>query len=142
MIDNSLFFHEQLRYQEDDVFTFEVLARANRVSFIKNCYYHYCQRDGSLVHTVSKTSIRSFISAYSILKNDLESANLFEKNKKAYYLKFKGSFLGVIKRIIDYEPNTNKRDEMLSLLLNLLIRNYDLPELLDTFNFSTIRSIL
>ena len=142
LIDNNILFHEELRYQEDDVFTFEVLARATRVAFVKNCYYHYCQRDDSLIQTVSEISIRSFISAYLVLKTNLESTNLFEKYRQAYYLKFKGSFLGVIKRILDYEPNMNNRNELLSLLLNLLIENYDLSEFLDTFNFSAIRSIL
>ncbi len=142
LIENNLLFHEGLRYQEDDVFTFEVLARATRVAFVKNCYYHYCQRENSLVHTISEISIRGFISAYLVLKKDLESFDLFIKNKQAYYLKFKGSFLGLIKRILDYEPNIRKRNELLSLLLELLIKNFDLSEFLDTFNFLAIRSII
>lgn len=142
LIENKIFFHEELRYQEDDVFTFEVLAKAARVDFVKDCYYHYCQRNDSLIHTVSEESIRSFIEAYITLKSSLESTHIFEKNRQAYYLKFKGSFLGVIIRILDYEQNTKKRNELLSLLLNLLIENFQLTEFLNTFNYSAIRSIM
>lgn len=142
LIENKILFHEELRYQEDDVFTFEVLSKAARVTFVKNCNYHYCQREDSLIHTVSEVSIRSFITAYKTLKTTLESTHLFEKNRQAYYLKFKGSFLGVIKRILDYEQNMKKRNELISLLISLLIENFELTEFLNTFNYSAIRSIL
>lgn len=142
LLDNNIFFHEELRYQEDDVFTFEVLARAAMVSFVNGCSYHYCQRNDSLIHTVSEHSIRSFISAYLTLETTLRSNGMFEKHKSAFYLKFKGSLLGVIKRILDYETDAKKRNKLIHLLLDLLIKNYDIPEILDTINFSAIRSIL
>lgn len=142
LLDNNIFFHEELRYQEDDVFTFEVLARAAMVIFVSGCTYHYCQRNGSLIHTVSEHSIRSFISAYLTLEKTLRASDMFEKHKSAFYLKFKGSLLGVIKRILDYETDTKKRNKLIHLLLALLIENYDIPEILDTINFSAIRSIL
>lgn len=142
LLDNDIFFQEELRYQEDDVFTFEILTRANSVTFVKGCSYHYCQRNDSLIHTVSELSIRSFISAYLKLESKLKSYELFEKHKLAYYLKFKGSLLGVFKRILDYEPDTKERNKLIHLLLVLLIENYDIPEILNTFSFLGIRSIL
>lgn len=142
LIDNNLFFHEELRYQEDDAFTFEVLARANMVIMVDNCYYHYCQRNDSLIHSVSEDSIRSFVNAYLSLEANLKSANLFEKNKTAFYLKLKGSLLGVLKRILDYVPDVRERNKLIHLLLALLIERFDVSEVLSTIDFSAIRSIL
>lgn len=142
LLDNDIFFHEELRYQEDDVFTFEVFTRAEIVTFVKDCYYHYCQRNDSLIHTVSELSIRSFINSYLALEAALKSNMLFEKYKHAFYLKFKGSLLGVIRRILDYESDLKKRNKLIHLLLVLLIENYNVPEILDTMDFSAIRSIL
>lgn len=142
LIDNGLLFHEGLRYQEDDAFTFEVLAQAATVVFVRGCSYHYCQRSNSLIHSVSELSVRGFIEAYLALEANLKSNNLFTKYKNAFYLKFKSSLLGVIKRILDYELNTDERNKLLQLLLTLLLENYDFSEILKTFNFSVIRTIL
>lgn len=142
LLDNNIFFHENLRYQEDDVFTFGVLVKAGTVAFVKGCFYHYCQRSDSLIHTVSELSVRSFISAYMMLESDLKSNGLFEKYKLAFYLKLKGSLLGVIRRILDYQPNTKERNTLINLLLSLLLENFEVAEILDTLNFSAIRSLL
>ncbi len=142
LLENNIFFYKELRYQEDDVFTFEVLARASSVVFVNGCNYHYCQRDSSLIHNISELSIHSFITAYRILESSLRSHDLFSKFEKAYYLKFKGSLVGVIKRILDYEPNIEKRNILISLLFVLLIENFDLPKIVDTFDFTAIRSIM
>jgi len=50
--------------------------------------------------------------------------------------------LGVIRRILDYELDLKKRNKLIHLLLVLLIENYNVPEILDTIDFSAIRSIL
>lgn len=142
LLENNLLFASNIRYQEDDLFTFKVLAKASSVAFVPDCFYHYCQRSDSLIHTVSEVSVRSFIAAYMTLEADLKSDFLFEKYKYAFYLKFKGSLLGVIKRIIDYEHDATNRNKLIYLLLDLLIRNCNIPEILNTFDFLALRSIL
>lgn len=142
LLDNGILFHEGLRYQEDDAFTFEVLAKANEVVIVNGCSYHYCQRSDSLIHTVSEDAIRHFVAAYQALAVSLKADGLFEKYKNAFYLKLKGSLLGVIKRVIDLEPNTEKRNELIHLLLTLLLENFDISQLLNRLDFSAIRSIL
>lgn len=142
LLDKRILFHEGLRYQEDDAFTFEVLAKANKVVIVNGGSYHYCQRGDSLIHTVSKDAIRHFVAAYCALARNLKADGLFEKNKNAFYLKLKGSLVGVIKRVVDYETNTEKRNELIQLLLILLLDNFDFLQLLNTLDFSVIRSIL
>ena len=142
LIDNHLFFHEELRYQEDDVFTFETLAKAGTVILIDDCFYHYCQRDDSLIHEVSEYAVHNFVSAYVALRESLKSDGLFEKYKQAYYLKFKGSLLGVLKRILDYSHNKEICNKLVALLMSLLHENFDMLKLLDTIDFSLVRSIL
>lgn len=142
LIDNNILFHEGLRYQEDDVFTFEVLVKATMVFFVSNCSYHYCQRSNSLIHNVSESSIRGFVAAYLALEATLRANDLFAKYKDAFYLKFKGSLLGTIKRVLDYESKTDERNKLLQLLIVLLIDNFDFSEILKTFDFSIIRNML
>ncbi len=142
LLKQEILFDEKLRYQEDDVFTFEVLASADMVIFVDGCNYHYCQRNDSMIHHVSELSVRSFISAYLSLRAFLESRHSFETLKAEYYLKFKSSLLGVLKRIIDYEPNIEKRNSLIILLVSLLMDNYDMNSVLNTFDLSKLRTIM
>ena len=142
LMDNNISFHEKLRYQEDDVFTFRTLSKADVVLFLKDGNYHYCQRENSLIHTVSDKSISGFVDAYVFLCDTLKADGNFEFYKKAFYLKFKSSLLGVIRRTIDYEQNPLRRNELLAHLLSLLKDNFDLVEILNTFDFSLIRNCL
>lgn len=142
LIENNLLFHENLRYQEDDVFTFEVFMKAKNVTIVDQCFYHYCQRSNSMIHTVSEYSIYNFIKAYITLQNILKTNHLFVKHKDAFYLKFKGSLLGILNRIMEYTTDIQERNQLMYLLLTLLIENFDVAELLNTVKDSTIRSIL
>lgn len=142
LLNNHLFFHEKLRYQEDDVFTFETLSKATTVVIVDNCFYHYCQRNDSLIHVVSKYAIQNFITAYVTLRESLNSDGRFERYKRAYYLKLKGSLLGVLQRILNYSHDEVLRNKLVVLLISSLIENFDMSELLNTFDFSRICSIL
>ena len=140
--DNYLLFHTELRYQEDDIFTFEALLWSERVSIVNNCCYHYCQRPDSLIHSVSEVSIRSFIAAYITLKNNLEKLGIYDRYKMEYNLKLKSSLLGVIKRTIDYEQNEQRRSDLLLLLLTMFVDSFNMQEFFLTLNTSRIRSLL
>lgn len=142
LLDNNLCFSKGLRYQEDDVFTFEILSKAKTVVFVKDCKYHYCQRPNSLIHTVSEFSVDNFNNAYLELKTFLYENSIYGKYKDEYYLKFKSSLLGIIKRILDYEPDTEIQHRLLCQLLLLIANRDDISEIMQTWNFSIIRSIL
>lgn len=135
--EHHILFHEELRYQEDDAFTFLTLAKASMVRVVSGCFYHYCQRPDSLIHTVSEDAITSFVLAYQRLRVDLERADLFQKYEVAYYLKLKGSLLGVLKRVIDYEPCSKRRTHLVASLLTQLHERDDVVKILDTLDFFT-----
>lgn len=140
--EQHILFHEELRYQEDDAFTFLALAKARAVLVVSGCFYHYCQHPDSLIHTISEDALTSFVLAYRKLREDLEYINLFQKYEAEYYLKLKGSLLGVLKRIIDYELCPKHRIYLVSSLLTKLHEQDDFVKILDTLDFSRIRMIL
>ena len=133
---NQIIFDEQIRYQEDDIFTFEVLLHANKVKFIPNCKYHYFQNSNSVIHTVSELSITHFIAAYSSLKSYLENYGCFDKYKNEYYLKFKSSLNGVIHRTVHYSKNQAEMQHLLALLYKQLNEHVNIEEYLTYCNFS------
>lgn len=133
---NQIIFNEQIRYQEDDIFTFEVLLQAKKVMFVTNCKYHYFQNPKSVIHNVSELSITHFVSAYSALKIYLQDHNFFEKYKHEYYLKLKSSLKGVIHRTVHYSKNQAEIQHLLALLYKQLNEHVDIEEFLAYFDLS------
>ncbi|MBQ7145776.1 MAG: glycosyltransferase family 2 protein [Lachnospiraceae bacterium] len=142
LMEKGIMFIDGLRFQEDDAFTFEALAQAEKVFAVGNCFYHYCQRKGSVIHNVSESSINGFVEAYKKLKLNLEQKRLFDLYEDEFYLKMKGSLLGVIKRTIDCSDSAEKTRELVSLLIKKLIKEFEINRLLATFDFETIRRFL
>ena len=135
---SGIVFNERIRYQEDDIFTFEVLLHAKKVKFISNCNYHYLQNPNSVIHTVSELSINHFIAAYSELKEYLLKQCCFDKYKKEYYLKFKSSLKGVIHRTVEYGKSQLEIQHLLALLYKQLNKQMNIEEFLaycDLSNF-------
>ncbi len=128
---NGIIFNESIRYQEDDVFTFKALLSANKVAFIPNCFYHYVQREQSLIHQVSKTSVTHFVQSYTELINYLKNHNLFENYEKEFFLKFTNSMKSVVERIKNYSKNTMQKIELLLLLSEQIKINLNSEETLN-----------
>lgn len=127
---HEIVFNEHIRYQEDDIFTFEVLLQAKKVMFIANCKYHYFQNPKSVIHTVSELSVTHFVGAYSALKTYLDSHNCFDKYKNEYYLKFKSSLKGVIHRTVHYSKNQSEMQYLLALLYKQLNESVNIEDFL------------
>lgn len=136
LLENNLFFHEGIWYQEDDAFTFEVLASARVVRIVSNCTYHYFQRENSLIHRISKNAVIDFVAAYSALEGYLRAKNLFQRYQSEFYLKLKSSFLGVMRRIVAYSPDSNEMNEIIVLLISLMLSKIDVKELLKRIDLS------
>jgi glycosyltransferase involved in cell wall biosynthesis len=79
-IDNS--------YNEDDVFMFEALLKAQRVSLTDWTYYHLFQRRDSASRKFGKKHIDDLFLAFSTIRVRLTAAGQFDANKLHYYAFF------------------------------------------------------
>lgn len=135
---NSIQFNEKIRYQEDDIFTFEVLLNANNVAFVTKCFYHYIQRQQSLIHQVSEISVTHFVLAYYDLMCYLKSRNIYLLYREEYISKFMGSLKAVIKRVKCYSSNKTKESELLMLLSKMLNGYFDSEKSIKSIDIDAI----
>lgn len=135
---NGIYFNEGIRYQEDDIFTFKTLISAGLVAFTADCYYHYFQNPESALHMVSDTSINHFVLSYSDLQKFLKEHGLFERYKNEFYLKFKSSLLGVIRRTVQFGKDISDSCSLLASLYRQLYENFNIAEFL---HYCNIRGI-
>lgn len=130
LIQNNICFNENVRYQEDDIFTFEALMHAHKVMFIPDSQYHYLQNPNSTIHHVSEFSVENFVAAYRTLSDYLKSKACFDKYKDEYYLKFKSSLKATIRRIVKYGHSSIEVQHLLALLYVKLTDVIDMEDFL------------
>ncbi|MDE6667142.1 MAG: glycosyltransferase family 2 protein [Clostridia bacterium] len=135
---HNILFNEATRYQEDDIFTFKALLFAKKVAFVSECYYHYFQNPESAIHQVSETSINHFVISYKSLLTHLKDLSLFEKYKNEFYLKFKASLIGVIRRTVTFGKDLKQNYQLLASLYRQLYENFDIGEFLFYCNLHKI----
>lgn len=131
---NKILFCENTRYQEDDIFTFKVLLYAEKLAFVANCCYHYLQNPNSALHQISTTSIEHFIESYQSLLIYLKQKRLYKIYKDEFYLKFKGSFVGVLQRTIDFCKNEKNTRKYLTLLFSKMMETFNITDFLNYFD--------
>lgn len=75
-------------YNEDDVFTFEVLLRADTVCLTDGVYYHQYQRRNSASRDFCKKHIDDLFLAFSTIRQRLTDSGKFVAYKAIYYAFF------------------------------------------------------
>lgn len=63
---------DETNLDEDVISLYPMLLRSNSIYLIKDCFYHYCSRESSIVNTLNKKEIARIDSTYSYLKKQFE----------------------------------------------------------------------
>lgn len=63
---------DETNLDEDVISLYPMLLRCNSVYLIKDCFYHYCSRESSIVNTLNKKETERIDAAYSYLKKQFE----------------------------------------------------------------------
>jgi len=120
--DNNITFSKSLNY-EDIEFFYNLIPYINNYSLINNSFYHYIQRENSIINNQTKKTADIFIILNNII-NFYKSNNLFDiyKTELEYlYIRFLlgSSFLRIVKI-----KDKNLRKELLNKSINELYSTF------------------
>jgi Glycosyltransferases involved in cell wall biogenesis len=120
-------------YNEDDVFTFQILKRAIRIGVICETYYHYYQREESITHSFSRKHIDDLINAYQYLfktenKLDILIIKYFERNI---------AFL--LDSLFRMKISSAEQKQYLIYLFNQVQKLYSMEELINYMDINRIK---
>ena len=118
-------------YNDDDVFNFICLLNINKLIIVPNTYYHYYQRQDSIMHLFSTKHMDDFIIGYSSLKDYLDKNNCFELVKANYYSYLELNLAALFNILIASEPDTAKQMAHINYLLNKTKDNVMLRDYID-----------
>ena len=114
---NQLWFIDN-SYWEDDIFSFKAISYAHTVSLVPNIYYHYYQRDTSIMNSISKKHIDDLLMSFKQLKKSIMIDNL-NATIAQYQAMFDRCACTLIKMIDNNEKDTSiKKKYILYFLSN------------------------
>ncbi len=129
-------------FNDDDVFNFICFLRATKVSIVPNTYYHYYQRQHSIMHVFSKKNIDDLFLGFEIIKNYLDNNNIYEENKNNFYSFFEkclASVLGILKLT---ENNSTVQNDYIHYLINKCKNDSLLTDYIDYLDLARIINFL
>jgi glycosyltransferase involved in cell wall biosynthesis len=103
-------------FNDDDVFNFLCFLNVDKVAIVPNTYYHYYQRQGSLMHHFSRKHIDDLIEGFSVIKRYLDSINCYESYKTIYYAYFEKTLASVLNVLMVMETDIAKQNEYINYL--------------------------
>lgn len=99
IFDNDIIFPEECPKGQDCVFLNRAVLKANTVETVNDVFYRYIRREDSLdCQKLSEKAIKSTLLGKKFIAGDLNSSDLFEKNRADYNF----SYLFDIKKIFSF----------------------------------------
>lgn len=138
IVKNSNIKFEKGSLHEDDIFTFFALLNSTRIVLTPGCMYHYYQYYNSITHTMSKDYIISLISAFTIIRNQLQKEKKFEKYKCEYFSFLDKCIASTLNCIIHAEKNNIMQKKYVKFLITEMAKEL-LP--LDYFDYIDMNRI-
>ena len=139
LIKNNIKFAERLKY-EDILFTSSLVPFINKICFVENCFYHYIQRENSLINHQTKR-VRDIYKVLEQIIDFYKSNNLYEKYfKELEYLYVRYIYLSSFKRASHIENKKDRKDVLNEgyKLIHNNYPNYKKNKYLKNFNLKNI----
>lgn len=129
-------------YNDDDVFNFLCFLNVGKVAITPHTYYHYYQRNNSLMHCFSNKNIDDFIKAFNTVKNYLNQKNIYKTYQDNYFAYFEKCLTSVLNVLISTESNSAKQSEFFNYLLSNIKSNFLLNDYINYVGVHRIRRFL
>jgi glycosyltransferase involved in cell wall biosynthesis len=118
-IDNS--------YWEDDIFSFKAISYAHKISLVPQIYYHYYQRDSSIMNSISRKHIDDLLMSFKQLKS-----SVIDNNSNAtithYQAMFDRCVCTLIKMIDNNEKDANLKKKYIIYFIEEFTKQFSLKE--------------
>jgi len=105
-------------FNDDDVFNFMCFVEATKVAISADTYYHYYQRQDSIMHYFSLSHFDNLIEGFSLIKIFLDNNNYYESLKSNYYAYFEKTLASIFNTLITHENDNTKLNECINYLFN------------------------
>ncbi len=129
-------------YNEDDYFNFFALLKAEAVATEPRCFYHYRQRNGSIVNTPSTKHIDDLFAAFSKIRSELVGSGEFEKYRNCYISYFLHCFSFLFEKLMSNQLSQTQQQAYLQRMVEKSHNVISLYEFLDKVNISRLGELL
>lgn len=128
-------------YFDDVEFTFLCFTYSCKLILLPDVFYHYYQRNGSIMHFFSKKHIDDFWEVMLHLKLMLENNNVWEKYKQFYFKYFHKTLRSLMNTMFSSEQQVANQKKYLIYFLNKL-KLFNIDELIEYWDIEYVRRLL
>ncbi len=128
-------------YFEDDEFTFKCFLNECKIITVPDVYYHYYQRQGSIMHSFTHKHIKDFINCFNYIKSAILEKNLWELHSDKYYKYFHKCLRVLLLTMLNNEQNINAQKAYIKYFFQNL-NDLSISDLIEYFDIESIRHIL
>ena len=114
-------------YWEDDIFSFKAISYARNISLVPNIYYHYYQRDTSIMNSISKKHITDLLMSFKQLKNSIVNEKL-NATKIQYQAMFDRCACTLIKMIDNNEKDPDLKKKYIIYFFEEFTKQFSLKD--------------
>ncbi len=127
------------KYYEESAFIFKAFTQASKIVFVKKGKYHYFNRTGSILQTISEKHIKDFYDVFNGLKQFLETRCSFETFKYDYYSYLERFFTIIVDQIYAHTKDIHQKKHLLKELLTRTNKLITLDEFLEYTQIDKLR---
>ena len=126
-------------HYEDDVFTFQCLARAKNVVLVPETKYHYFQRQSSLTHMFSKEVIDDLIKACVNLQDILRVQGFWDLYRTDFSAFFEKCISSTLARMFSSEQRAEIQKQYLAYFFSMLFAHFPLEQCISYLDAERIK---
>lgn len=141
ILNNNIRFLEN-SYWEDDVFTFQIFMRANKVSIVPDIYYHYFYRENSITNDFSKKHMDDIIDSFKVLysyieKNEPQSIDI----KTMVNSYFDRAISSMLRMLFCNEPSVKKQKDYIIYFYERFSKTFSMSEAISYLDINRIHNL-
>ncbi len=140
LTENNVTFLEN-SYWEDNLFSFQIFTKTNKISIVPHICYHYYQREQSITNTFSKKHIDDLIIAYKMLKSFLKENSIDTKYQKEFYSYLDRAISSLLDMLFKGEPTVDMQKKYIIYLYTQFSNNFSISTAISYLDIARIKRL-
>ena len=140
LIENNVTFLDD-SYWEDNLFSFQIFTKANKISIVPQVCYHYYQREKSITNSFSKKHIDDLLIAFKMLKQFLEENLIDTKYQHEFYSYFDRAISSLLDMLFKGEQTLDIQKKYIIYLYEQFNKYFSIPTAISYMDIARIKKL-
>ena len=134
--------HFAVKYFEDTVFTYQSFICAKNIILLPEVYYHYYQRETSIMHSFSKKYIDDLFGCFILLEQYINSKGLMPEHKDSFFAFFERCRRSTMNTLFINEQSVVQQKEYIRYFYDKFLVAFSLADYIQYLDINRIKELM